>query len=120
MAGEKNIGPDWYDNGLCNGDDQNFEVAICRDSMRVTGAVYWYGGKWIFTGKSVHGTPTYPPMPDTPGYDGSDVFGSAHADSFNMVFCDGHVQAIPYSIDLDVYHCLGNIADGQTVDPKTF
>jgi prepilin-type processing-associated H-X9-DG protein/prepilin-type N-terminal cleavage/methylation domain-containing protein len=120
LAGEMNLNPDWYYTGESNGDDQSFEISVGRDQVRVTGAAVFVNGQWLFTGHSINGSPTYTPQPDTPGLDGSNVFGSAHSGSFNMLFCDGSVQAIPYSIDLETHHRLGNIADGQPIDAKAF
>jgi hypothetical protein len=55
-----------------------------------------------------------PPGPDDGYYDYFD-FGSAHSGTFGMVFCDGSVHSIDYSIDLDVHHHLANRADGQPI-----
>jgi prepilin-type N-terminal cleavage/methylation domain-containing protein/prepilin-type processing-associated H-X9-DG protein len=47
--------------------------------------------------------------------DGSDMFGASHPSGFNAVFADGSVRGIPYTIDLAIFRCLGNIADGQNI-----
>ena len=47
-------------------------------------------------------------------------FGSAHADVVNMSFCDGSVRSLNYSIDAEVYRCLGNRKDGSPIDGRLF
>lgn len=41
-------------------------------------------------------------------------FGSAHATSFNMVFCDGSVHVVTFTIDLGVHRSIGGRNDGKT------
>ncbi len=43
-------------------------------------------------------------------------FGSAHDDGFNMVFCDGSVPKLSYSIDPQTLTLLGSRNDGQPID----
>ena len=57
---------------------------------------------------------------DTPGLYAEYCFGSPHANSCNMLFCDGSVQGINYAIDPNVHRYLGNRKDGQTLDAKNF
>ncbi len=51
---------------------------------------------------------------------GDQRFGSSHPVRFQAVFCDGSVHSIGYGINLTVFSYLGNINDGQVVDPSVF
>lgn len=47
-------------------------------------------------------------------------FGSAHAEGFNMAFCDGSVHIILYDINPAVHAMLSNRMDGKTVDSTMY
>jgi prepilin-type N-terminal cleavage/methylation domain-containing protein/prepilin-type processing-associated H-X9-DG protein len=98
LGGEKYIDPDYYTNGLDGGDDQS-----------------WDGGFDIDNARSASNA--YPPAQDqssnaVPNH----CFGSAHAAGFNMIFCDGSVRSISYSIDLTTHGYLANRNDGHPID----
>jgi prepilin-type N-terminal cleavage/methylation domain-containing protein/prepilin-type processing-associated H-X9-DG protein len=59
------------------------------------------------------------PQPDfigDPSLHGGRLFGSSHPARFNMVFADGSVRAISYSVSQPTFKALGDIADGQVVN----
>jgi prepilin-type N-terminal cleavage/methylation domain-containing protein/prepilin-type processing-associated H-X9-DG protein len=63
------------------------------------------------------------PQPDyfgAPGLYGGKLFGSSHTGQFNVVFADGSVRALSYSISLNVFRCLGDKADGQVIDGSEY
>jgi prepilin-type N-terminal cleavage/methylation domain-containing protein/prepilin-type processing-associated H-X9-DG protein len=93
MLGEKYISPDHYSDGLDDGDDHGIYEGHGVDS-----------GRWCTTDTL--------PLSDRPGVTAWFSFGSAHAVCCNFCFCDGHVQAIGYEIDANVYVALGGRADG--------
>jgi prepilin-type N-terminal cleavage/methylation domain-containing protein/prepilin-type processing-associated H-X9-DG protein len=97
LLGEKYLDPDHYYTGISYADD---EPALGADDL------------------DLHGWTDVPPYQDTAGYDNTTAFGSAHADSFNIGFCDGSVQAINYSIDATVHRYLGSRNDDQSIDAK--
>ena len=105
MMGEKYLGPDYYTTGESGGDNQYNFQGFDRDLYR-----------WTSNDSDGYGKP----LQDSPGYDSYFNFGSAHSNGFHMAFCDGSVQMIPYSIDMQVHANLGNKADGFVIDGKAF
>ncbi|MBU4398818.1 MAG: DUF1559 domain-containing protein, partial [Planctomycetes bacterium] len=103
LAGERYLRPDHYFDGLDGDDDQGWVVGLDYDVARWT---------------TNDGGST--PMQDTPGYFNWLAFGSAHANGFQMAFCDGSVDMINYSIDPETHRRLGNRKDGLTIDGKKF
>jgi prepilin-type processing-associated H-X9-DG protein len=62
-----------------------------------------------------------PPQPDlTTEGTGNKLFGSSHPGKFNVLFADGSVHSVVYTIDPLVFSCLGNIADGQAIQATDF
>jgi prepilin-type N-terminal cleavage/methylation domain-containing protein/prepilin-type processing-associated H-X9-DG protein len=109
LCGEKYLCPDNYFNGLDPGDDQTAYSGSDIDNERWTG---YFGAVYRIS-----------PMQDQAGYVPHPYdlpFGSAHSNGFIMAFCDGSVQMMSYSIDLEVYRCLGNRKDGKTIDAKMY
>ena len=105
MIGEKSVGPDFYETGKSVGDDQGPFVSDEYDSMR-----------WATAGAASN---VYlPPIRDRAGqpihWGSEDVkrFGSAHQSIFNMVFCDGAVRSVNYTIAEKVHRRSCNRRDG--------
>ena len=103
LAGEKYLAPDYYDNGLGGCDDQGWNCGRDCDTLR-----------WTINNAA------YLPRQDQSGYASGLTFGSAHAIGLHMAFCDGSVQFINYSIDMETHYRLGNRHDGLTIDGKAF
>jgi hypothetical protein len=100
LLGEKALNPDTYATGTDPGDNESALIGDNPDITRNTNPSYGLL------------------MADTPGYYGGNIFGSAHVAGFQMAMCDGSVQMMRYSIDLETYRRLGNRKDGQTIDAK--
>ena len=95
MLGEKYLDPNTYANGADPGDNKCLYAGFAQDTNRGFG---------------------WPLMPDQAGTSLPDNFGGAHTGSFNMIFCDGSMHAISYSIDQLTHQLLSCINDGQAVD----
>jgi prepilin-type N-terminal cleavage/methylation domain-containing protein/prepilin-type processing-associated H-X9-DG protein len=100
MVGEKYLNSDLYFTGTDPADDQSMYSGFNNDNSRSSDPVYG------------------PPSQDMPGYSNEGLWGSAHAEGFNMAFCDGSVHSINYSIDPEIHRRLGNRHDGLTIDAK--
>jgi prepilin-type N-terminal cleavage/methylation domain-containing protein/prepilin-type processing-associated H-X9-DG protein len=59
-----------------------------------------------------------PPAPDVndDSEGGGMLFGSSHPGRFNVVFADGSVHTVSYTIDPLVFRYLGNKSDGQVLN----
>ena len=96
LVGEKYL---MVGGAMGHGDNETMYSGVNDDSMRQAGQA---------------------PFPDTPGFLGNWWFGSSHAASCNMVFCDGSVRAISYSIDVQTHRNLAQRNDRQLVDEAKF
>ena len=131
LIGERYTCPDHYfDGGECS-DDQGWNQGWDFDTIRWTGEG-WYdkngNPQYDASGNPLPGANAIPapgttsstpftPMRDTPGVGGCDTqFGSAHADGFNMVTCDGAVHKVSYNISQDVHRRYGDCIDKTPVD----
>jgi prepilin-type N-terminal cleavage/methylation domain-containing protein/prepilin-type processing-associated H-X9-DG protein len=115
LVGEKYVIPDHYLDGTDDADDDAWDISFTEDIMRRSGMP-----DSTNTVGLADTTGFVQPAQDTPGLSNALNFGSAHAGSFNMAFCDGRVQWINYSIDPETHHLLGNKADGRPVDAKAY
>lgn len=95
LYGEKYLIPDHYYDGLDGADNEDAYTGWDNDLFRNTNVT---------------------PLPDTPGLSDTFRFGSAHASTFNMVFCDGAVRPVSYSIDATTHQRLGNRIDNKPVN----
>ncbi len=99
FGGEKSLNSDWYFSGMSGGDDDEQYCGDNWDVLRSTNV-------------------SYPPLLDCPGYDNVNSFGSAHLNTCHMLFCDGSVHAINYSIALEIHRRFGNRNDGLPIDGR--
>jgi prepilin-type N-terminal cleavage/methylation domain-containing protein/prepilin-type processing-associated H-X9-DG protein len=87
LAGDKYLDPDHWTTGNDNSDNENMYIGMNNDIIRCT---------------------AYPPQRDEPGLSLVLNFGSNHPSGLNMLYCDGSVQFISYSVDPTVFRRAGN------------
>jgi prepilin-type N-terminal cleavage/methylation domain-containing protein/prepilin-type processing-associated H-X9-DG protein len=94
-VGEKYLNPDSYYDGSSPGDNATVYNGHNSDMYRSTHLRFGA------------------PIPDRPGLEIKQVFGSAHASGCHMAMCDGSVRTIRYDIDPEIHRRLGNRQDGE-------
>jgi hypothetical protein len=106
LIAERYVSPDVYNTGTAASNDQGWDEAYDFDVAR-----------WTVNDNPAAGTlSAYQPIRDQRGNDDAYNFGSAHAQVFNAVFCDGSVHPIRYNIDLETHRRLGSRKDRQPID----
>jgi hypothetical protein len=93
-VGEKYLNPDSYFSGESPGDNATVYNGHNSDMYRSTHLRFGS------------------PIPDRPGVEIKQVFGSAHAAGCHMAMCDGSVRTIAYDMDPEIHRRLGNRQDG--------
>ena len=113
LLGERYQNPDYYYNGLSDIDDQGWDQGSDIDTARAV----------ALDDKCENPSAdnsSYFPCQNQAGADSCVRFGSAHANGFQMAFCDGSAHMMSYAIDFRVHHRLGIIDDGKLIDPNAF
>jgi prepilin-type N-terminal cleavage/methylation domain-containing protein/prepilin-type processing-associated H-X9-DG protein len=106
LVGEKHLNADAYFDGTDWADNN----AICE-------GYDWDTERWSIPYIDSNGKQRYTvPLQDTPGLLNYNDFGSAHAGSCNMSFCDGSVRAISYTIDEKTHVRMCQRNDGLPTD----
>jgi prepilin-type N-terminal cleavage/methylation domain-containing protein/prepilin-type processing-associated H-X9-DG protein len=103
MAGEKYLNADAYYTSDENDNDQPWCIGFDIDINR-----------WVNNSSAGW------PQRDRRGVENDSAFGSAHANAFNMVFCDGAVHSISYDIEGEVHRRLGVRNDKLPVDGANY
>jgi prepilin-type N-terminal cleavage/methylation domain-containing protein/prepilin-type processing-associated H-X9-DG protein len=110
LVGEKPLDPNFYATGTGdNGDDTPAYSGHDNDFHRWTGSIEILADGTVMVSPST----VLRPYQDTPGLTGihGQSFGSAHSSAFNMVFADGSVRPVSYTIDFETHRRLGGRND---------
>jgi len=94
LVGEKYLDPQHYLDGRGAGDKRTMLEGANEDITR-------WGSK---------------PKPDTPGKQNGGAWGGPHPEAFNMLYCDGSVRNISFSIKGSVHEQAANRSDGAAED----
>jgi prepilin-type N-terminal cleavage/methylation domain-containing protein/prepilin-type processing-associated H-X9-DG protein len=104
LAGDKRLNLTFLGQ-LQSDDNEGYSDGWDHDVMRFTGTA------------AADGDTIAPPLPDyfAPTGNGQQRFGSSHPAGFNVVFCDGSVRFLQYSINPITFSQLGTRDDGQVI-----
>jgi len=91
LIGEKYLNPQHYEDGLDRGDNETWCTGYNNDNFR---------------------NGVDPPLLDRIGLEGIYGFGSAHPTTWQMAYCDGHVESLTYDIDEYLHRGTSNRHDG--------
>ena len=111
LVGEKHCNSTHYEDGGFVGDNASMYTGSDDDITRV--ARYWSVPLPPMVDEPID---TYNITPEAQFNMSQFTFGSAHATTFNMVFCDGSVHSIIYEIDVTLHRHLSNRSTSQLVD----
>ena len=102
LIGEKYLRPENYITGGDPGDNESMYVGMDNDVTRTTDTTMTDG-----TYPGLPGAYVPNPLRDQLGYTNTFCFGSAHSSGLNMLYCDGSVSHISYTIDPNVFQAAG-------------
>ena len=92
LLGEKYLNPVDYKTGQDPADNEHMYIGAGNDINRI-----------------VYCTATqYRPLQDKRGYQNTKIFGSAHVGGFNMLYCDGRVETVAYTVEPAVHMRAGD------------
>jgi prepilin-type processing-associated H-X9-DG protein len=87
LIGEKYLNPVDYLTGNDPGDNEHMYIGADNDINRIV---------------------VNPPLQDKRGYQDTRIFGSAHTGGCNMLYCDGRVETVAYTVDRAVHMRAGD------------
>ncbi len=116
LIGEKYLQPELYTTGSDLGDNEDAFTGLNWDNARTASTG---GAPCPLPGSPGYPSPCMPPVQDTPGYNNFWIWGSIHAGVFQMVFADGSVHGIDYTIDAELHRRLSNRQDALVIDTSS-
>lgn len=114
LIGEKFLSPQYYNNGMATGDDNNLYSGYALDNHRFAAS-----RPEGVAGELEESILYYLPMKDQDTQTNNADrfrFGSAHPSSLQMLFCDGSVRNIAYQIDSSTWYLGSNRQDESSLD----